>query len=50
MLGRIDTELQKQVEQEKSYWKTILTRLISVIKFLCKRGLALRGDDELVGS
>jgi len=27
-----------------------LTRLISVIKFLCKRGLALRGDDELVGS
>ncbi|VVC33884.1 Ribonuclease H-like domain,Domain of unknown function DUF4371 [Cinara cedri] len=50
MLGRIDTELQKQVEQEKLYWKTILTRLISVIKFLCKRGLALRGDDELVGS
>lgn len=50
MLGRINTELQKQVEQEKSYWKTILTRLISVIKFLCKRGLALRGDDELVGS
>lgn len=29
MLGRIDTELQKQVEEEKSYWKIILTRLIT---------------------
>ncbi|KAE9523745.1 hypothetical protein AGLY_015805 [Aphis glycines] len=50
ILGRIDVELQKQMYQEKCYWKMVLTRLVSVIKFLCKRGLALRGDNELIGS
>jgi len=50
ILGRIDVELQKQMDQEKFYWKMVLTRLVSIIKFLCKRGLALRGDNELIGS
>lgn len=38
------------MDQEKCYWKMVLTRLVSVIKFLCKRGLALRGDNKLIGS
>lgn len=50
ILGRIDAELQKQMDQEKFYWKKVLTRLVSVIKFLSKRGLAFRGDNELIGS
>jgi hypothetical protein len=49
-IGRIDRELQKQVEQQTSYWIQVLQRLVSVLKFACERGLALRGDNDIIGS
>jgi len=47
-LNRIDADLEDQIEQEVSYWKDVLKRLVSAIKFLTSRGLALRGDNELL--
>jgi hypothetical protein len=47
--GRIDSELQVQINQEKEYWRGILRRLVSVIKCLAERGLPFRGDTERFG-
>lgn len=49
-LGRIDTEFTKQSEEVKYYWCNIIKRLVSVIKFICERGLASRGENEIIGS
>ena len=37
-------------ELESKYWREVLQRIIDVIVFLSKRGLALRGHDEIIGS
>jgi len=47
--GRIDTELQKQFESECAYWTEVLRRVVSVVKFLAERGLALRGSSDIFG-
>ncbi|XP_042236882.1 zinc finger MYM-type protein 1-like [Homarus americanus] len=49
-VGRIDSKLTTHVGQIEEYWCSRLRRLISVLKFICERGLALRGDDEIIGS
>ena len=46
--GHVDVE--QQAEQVENYWRSVLKRLISVIKFSCERGLALRGENEIMGS
>ena len=48
--GRVDFDLAQQAEQVDNYWRSVLTRLISVITFSCERGLALRGEDDTIGS
>ena len=48
--GRVDTELTHQFESERQYWRMLLHRVVSVVQFLCERGLAFRGRDEVVGS
>ena len=48
--GGIDSELKLQTDKTEQYWRCILKRLVSVLKFACERGLALRGDDEIIGS
>ena len=48
--GCVDVELAQQAEQVENYWRSVLKRLISVIKFSCERGLALRGENEIMGS
>ena len=48
--GRVDVELAQQAEQFENYWLSVLKRLISVIKFSCERGLALRDENEIMGS
>ena len=48
--GRVDVELAQQAEQVENYWRSVLKRLIGVIKFSCERGLALRGENEIMGS
>lgn len=47
-LGRIGTELTKQSEEVKYYWRNIIRRHVCVIKFTCERGLALLGENEIV--
>ena len=47
---RLDCSLQNQFDQEKGYWKKLLERVVSVVKFLSSRGLAFRGEDEILGS
>ena len=49
-VGRIDHELSQQVSQVEDYWRSLLKRLVSVLTFLCERGLAIRGDDQIIGS
>ena len=46
--GKVDTLLLTQMEDEKRYWREILRRVVECLKFLCERGLALRGDNENV--
>ncbi|KAL4084913.1 hypothetical protein QTP88_027781 [Uroleucon formosanum] len=33
-----------------SYWRIVLKRVVSTIKFIAERGLAFRGDNEIIGS
>ena len=44
------SDLVKQINGEKQYWREVLRRVVSVIKFLGERGLAFRGNDEMPGS
>ena len=32
------------------YWRNVLQRVVQVITFLSERGLAFRGDNEILGS
>ena len=49
-IGTIDSDLSQQVSQVEDYWRSLLKRLVSVLTFLCERGLAIRGDDQIIGS
>uniref|UniRef100_A0A8C9YGK0 TTF-type domain-containing protein n=1 Tax=Sander lucioperca TaxID=283035 RepID=A0A8C9YGK0_SANLU len=46
----IDSSLLKQMEGARQYWREVLKRVVAVIKFFGERGLAFRGDNELLGS
>ncbi|CAG9773635.1 unnamed protein product [Ceutorhynchus assimilis] len=48
--GRIDTQLTRQFNDERQYWKEVLRRIVAVIKFLASRGLPFRGENENIGS
>ena len=48
--GRIESELAHEMDRHEHYWRSLVKRLISVLKFVCERGLALRGDNEAIGS
>ncbi|XP_040210939.1 zinc finger MYM-type protein 1-like [Rana temporaria] len=48
--GGIDHTIQQQIEELTSYGQNLVKRLLSVIIFLAERGLALRGDDQVIGS
>lgn len=48
--GRVDSDLVKQIDAERQYWREVLKRVVAVIQFLGERGLAFRGDDERLGS
>lgn len=41
----IDSSLLKQMEGARQYWRDVTKRAVAVIK----RGLAFRGDNELLG-
>ncbi|XP_025410523.1 uncharacterized protein LOC112683629 [Sipha flava] len=46
----IDIELKKDIENQTSYWKNVLHRIVETISFLASRGLAFRGDNQTFGS
>jgi hypothetical protein len=48
--GRIDAALIKHYHTECGYWRSILQRVVAVVKHLSMRGQAFRGHDELIGS
>ena len=47
---RIDCEMVNEYNKECTYWRSVLSRVVSVIKFLAERGLPLFGDNETIGS
>ena len=47
---RVDQSLQKEIDEQTSYWENVIKRLVSVITFLAERGLAFRGNDQIIGS
>lgn len=47
--GRIDNLLQLQIDEEITYWRNVLKRVVAVVKRLCSRGLAFRGKSEKFG-
>jgi len=48
--SKINTRLMYQIETEKKYWISVLTRVCSVVKSLASHGLSFRGDVEKFGS
>ena len=48
--ARVYHSLLVQIEEEKVYWRAVLKRVVAVVKFLCERGLPLRGGNEVFGS
>uniref|UniRef100_A0A672HX76 TTF-type domain-containing protein n=1 Tax=Salarias fasciatus TaxID=181472 RepID=A0A672HX76_SALFA len=48
--GAINSALVKQTSEVREYWRNVLQRVVAVITFLGERGLAFRGNDELLGS
>ncbi|EFN63408.1 Zinc finger MYM-type protein 1, partial [Camponotus floridanus] len=50
VVGRIDTELQLQLNEKRNYWIEVFRRIVAVIKFLASRGLPFRGSNEIFGS
>ncbi|KAJ8940657.1 hypothetical protein NQ314_010643 [Rhamnusium bicolor] len=49
-LGRINTEVLRQVESEEYYWREVLKRVIATVKLLGCLGLAFRSSNDTVNS
>lgn len=49
-LSTVDAGHLKQHQLELQYWRDVLQRVVSIIKFLAERGLAFRGSNEVFGS
>lgn len=50
ILRRIDSDLIVQQKQETAYWRSILERVVSTVKFLSVRSLPFFGSDEKLNS
>lgn len=50
ILGKIDSALHKQYDDECQYWRKVLYRVFDIVKFLSSRGLSFRGTDGKFGS
>ena len=44
----VNNNLVKLFENEKGYWRQLPQRIVSVVQFLCARGLSFRGKDERI--
>lgn len=48
--GHVNSLLIEQCQAERVYAKAVLERVVAIIKFLAERGLALRSNDQVIGS
>ena len=46
----LDKQLIEECKNERKKWREVLNRVVSVVRFLSIRGLALRGTNETFGS
>lgn len=46
----LDSSFTTQTEIEMEYWRKVLQRVVSVVKFLGRRGLPFRGSNQTIGS
>ena len=46
---RVGTELVKQTNAERDYWRAVLERIVETIRYLSERGLPFRGSNEIIG-
>lgn len=49
-LMQVDKLLFNQYKEEVNYWRSVFSRIVSVVKFLSVRGLPFHGDNEHFGS
>ena len=47
--ARVDYSFLVQIDKEKMYWRAVLKKVVTVVKFLCERSLPLRGKNEVFG-
>lgn len=45
-VGRVDIDLLSPYKTEIDYWKSVLKKIVAVVKFLASRGLAFCGNNE----
>ncbi|GBO04649.1 hypothetical protein AVEN_224528-1 [Araneus ventricosus] len=50
ILGRIDTQLAKQLHGQQNYWREDLKRIVATVKLLSSLSIAFRGHRENVDS
>nr|XP_012145950.1 PREDICTED: uncharacterized protein LOC105663174 [Megachile rotundata] len=50
IVGRVDHELVAQFQEELTYWREVLKRVVATVKSLASRGLSFRGHEEKLGS
>jgi len=48
-LGRIDNNVVRQIETQRTYWVNVLKRVVAVVKRLSSRRLAFRGATSKIG-
>lgn len=46
----LDQSFKINAENEITYWRKVLRRIVEVIKFLSSRGLAFRDNNQILGS
>jgi len=49
-VNTLDTAVAEEFDRERTYWHEVLKKVVSTVKFLTSRGLALRGKTEQFGS
>lgn len=49
-ISSVQSFVLTQHENEVKYWRDVLTRVVSAVKFLAVRGLPFRGDNQQLGS
>ncbi|GFY48926.1 zinc finger MYM-type protein 1 [Trichonephila inaurata madagascariensis] len=49
-INTVQNAIQNQYDKKAKCWQALLTRVVSVVKFLSTRGLPFRGDDQQLES